>query len=94
MGDVKMMAMIGAFLGLRGTFLTLLGREPSGKRDRYWPYRGVVLRGWRSGVAKRAEAAWDWGRSGNCDGRLRGDTSCPWARFWGLGAGDRVMGDR
>jgi len=24
MGDVKMIAMIGAFLGLRGTFLTLL----------------------------------------------------------------------
>ena len=24
MGDVKMMAMVGAFLGLRGTFLTIL----------------------------------------------------------------------
>ena len=54
MGDVKMMAMIGAFLGLRGTFLTLLVGSLLGSVIGVGLVVALYLGGWRSGVAKRA----------------------------------------
>src|SRR5438034_11099035 len=54
MGDVKMMAMIGAFLGLRGTFLTLLVGSLLGSLIGVALILALYLGGWRSGVAKRA----------------------------------------
>jgi len=54
MGDVKMMAMIGAFLGLRGTFLTLLVGSLLGSVIGIGLIVALYLGGWRSGVAKRA----------------------------------------
>jgi len=54
MGDVKMMAMIGAFLGLRGTFLTLLVGSLLGSVIGTGLIVALYLGGWRSGVAKRA----------------------------------------
>ncbi len=54
MGDVKMIAMIGAFLGLRGTFLTLLVGSLLGSMIGIGLIVALYLGGWRSGVAKRA----------------------------------------
>ncbi len=54
MGDVKMIAMIGAFLGLRGTFLTLLVGSLLGSVVGICLIVALYLAGWRSGVAKRA----------------------------------------
>ena len=54
MGDVKMIAMIGAFLGLRGTFLTLLVGSLLGSVMGLGLIVALYLSGWRSGVAKRA----------------------------------------
>ena len=54
MGDVKMLAMIGAFLGLRGTFLTLLVGSLLGSVIGIGLIVALYFGGWRSGVAKRA----------------------------------------
>ena len=54
MGDVKMMAMIGAFLGLRGTFLTLLVGSLLGSLIGIGLIVALYLAGWRRGLAKRA----------------------------------------
>ncbi len=54
MGDVKMIAMIGAFLGLRGTFLTLLVGSLLGSAIGLGLIVALYLGGWRSNVAKRA----------------------------------------
>ena len=57
MGDVKMMAMVGAFLGLRGTFLTLLAGSLLGSVIGISVVLALYLGGWRSGLAKRAQPA-------------------------------------
>jgi leader peptidase (prepilin peptidase)/N-methyltransferase len=54
MGDVKMIAMIGAFLGLRGTFLTLLVGSLLGSVIGVALVVALYMGGWRSGAAKRA----------------------------------------
>jgi len=54
MGDVKMIAMIGAFLGLRGTFLTLLLGSLLGSVIGIGLVAALYLGGWRSELAKRA----------------------------------------
>jgi leader peptidase (prepilin peptidase)/N-methyltransferase len=54
MGDVKMIAMIGAFVGLRGTFLTLLVGSLLGSAIGIALIVALYLGGWGSGVAKRA----------------------------------------
>lgn len=54
MGDVKMIAMIGAFLGLRGTFLTLLVGSLLGSLIGIGLVGALYLGGWRSELAKRA----------------------------------------
>jgi len=54
MGDVKMMAMVGAFLGLRGTFLTILLGSLLGSVIGVSVVLALYLSGWRSELAKRA----------------------------------------
>jgi leader peptidase (prepilin peptidase)/N-methyltransferase len=54
MGDVKMMAMVGAFLGLRGTFLTLLAGSLFGSAIGLSVVVALYLGGWQSELAKRA----------------------------------------
>ena len=54
MGDIKMIAMIGAFLGLRGTFLTLLVGSLLGSVIGLALVVALYLGGWRSALAKRA----------------------------------------
>ena len=54
MGDVKMMAMVGAFLGVRGTFLTLLLGSLLGSVIGLSLVLALYVGGWRSALAKRA----------------------------------------
>ncbi|HTZ46207.1 MAG TPA: prepilin peptidase [Verrucomicrobiae bacterium] len=54
MGDVKMMAMVGAFLGLRGTFLTILFGTLLGSFVGVALVGTLYLSGWRRNVAERA----------------------------------------
>ena len=53
-GDVKMMAMVGAFLGLRGTFLAILVGSLLGSVIGLSVVLALYLGGWRSALAKRA----------------------------------------
>jgi leader peptidase (prepilin peptidase)/N-methyltransferase len=54
MGDVKMMLMVGTFLGIQGTFLTLLFGTLLGSVIGLLLVVILFLTGWKSGVAKRA----------------------------------------
>lgn len=53
-GDVKMMAMVGAFLGFRGTFLTILLGTLLGSVLGVAVILGLFSAGWKKGVAQRA----------------------------------------
>lgn len=54
MGDVKMMAMVGAFLGLRGAFLTILLGTLLGSIIGLLTIVVLFLAGWKNAVAERA----------------------------------------
>jgi len=54
MGDVKMMLMVGAFLGIQGTFLTLLLGTLLGSLIGLLLVVGLFVSGWKSRVAARA----------------------------------------
>jgi len=54
MGDVKMMAMVGAFLGLRWTFLTILVGTLLGSIIGIAVILGLYAGGWKKQVAERA----------------------------------------
>jgi len=54
MGDVKMMAMVGAFLGVRGTFLTILLGTLLGTLVGITIIVVLYLAGWHRKLAERA----------------------------------------
>ena len=54
MGDVKMMAMVGAFMGLRGTFLTILLGTLLGSVVGSAVILGLYVSGWQRPLAERA----------------------------------------
>lgn len=54
MGDVKMMAMVGAFLGLRGAFLTILIGTLLGSAVGIALIASLYVFGWKRSVAERA----------------------------------------
>jgi leader peptidase (prepilin peptidase)/N-methyltransferase len=54
MGDVKMMAMVGAFLGVRGAFLTILLGTLFGSVIGLGTVACLFLVGWNRGLAERA----------------------------------------
>jgi leader peptidase (prepilin peptidase) / N-methyltransferase len=54
MGDVKMMAMVGAFLGVRGAFLTILVGTLLGSIVGIGLIAALYVFGWRRNVAERA----------------------------------------
>ena len=56
MGDVKMMAMVGTFLGVRGSFLTILLGTLIGSLIGLLVVVGLFLSGWKSNLAKRASS--------------------------------------
>jgi leader peptidase (prepilin peptidase) / N-methyltransferase len=85
MGDVKMIAMIGAFLGLRGTFLTLLVGSLMGSVIGIGLVVALYFGGWRSALAKRASR-----RGLGTEQRLRWAVArqyqLPLGTFLGIGA--------
>ena len=54
LGDVKMMALIGSFIGLRGTFLTVLLGTLLGSIIGILIILGIFVAGWKTRVAERA----------------------------------------
>jgi prepilin signal peptidase PulO-like enzyme (type II secretory pathway) len=54
MGDVKMMAMVGAFLGVRGAFLTIFLGTLLGSVVGFGLVSSLFLFGWRRNIAERA----------------------------------------
>ena len=54
MGDVKMMAMVGAFLGVRGTFLTIFFGTLIGSVIGIGVVAGLFVLGWQRKLAERA----------------------------------------
>ena len=54
LGDVKMMAMVGAFLGVRGAFLTILFGTLLGSLVGMGTIFGLYAVGWQRSVAERA----------------------------------------
>jgi prepilin signal peptidase PulO-like enzyme (type II secretory pathway) len=85
MGDVKMIAMIGAFLGLRGTFLTLLVGSLLGSVIGVALIVALYLGGWRSGVAKRASRR-GLGTERNLRWAIARQYQLPLGTFLGIGA--------
>ena len=98
MGDVKMIAMIGAFLGLRGTFLTLLVGSLLGSLIGIGLVVALYLGGWRSGLAKRASRR-GLGTERQLRWAIARQYQLPLGTFLGIGAlaivyGEPVIGTR
>jgi len=91
MGDVKMIAMIGAFLGLRGTFLTLLVGSLLGSLIGIGLVLALYLSGWRSGVAKRASRR-GLGKEQQLRWAIASQYQLPLGTFLGIGALALVYG--
>src|SRR6266571_662836 len=85
MGDVKMMAMVGAFLGLRGTFLTLLVGSLLGSVIGLSLVLALYLGGWRSALAKRASRR-GLGTENGLRWEIARQYQLPLGTFLGIGA--------
>lgn len=85
MGDVKMMAMVGAFLGLRGTFLTILLGSLLGSVIGVSVVLGLYLAGWKSRVAKRASQR-GLGTESSLRWTIASQYQLPLGTFLGIGA--------
>jgi leader peptidase (prepilin peptidase) / N-methyltransferase len=85
MGDVKMIAMIGAFLGLRGTFLTLLVGSLLGSLIGSALVVALYLGGWGSGLARRASRR-GFGTEQNLRWAIARKYQLPLGTFLGIGA--------
>jgi len=85
MGDVKMMAMVGAFLGPRGAFLTILfGTLLGSVAGLAWIALQYVV-GWKRGVAERA-ARRGMGSVSGIRWALASQYQLPLGTFLGIGA--------
>jgi leader peptidase (prepilin peptidase)/N-methyltransferase len=85
MGDVKMMAMVGAFLGLRGTFLTILLGSLLGSVIGVSVVLALYLAGWKNGVAKRASRR-GLGTENSLRWTIASQYQLPLGTFLGIGA--------
>ena len=85
MGDVKMMAMVGAFLGLRGTFLTILLGSLLGSVIGISVVVALYLAGWKSGVARRASRR-GLGTESSLRWTIASQYQLPLGTFLGIGA--------
>jgi prepilin signal peptidase PulO-like enzyme (type II secretory pathway) len=85
MGDVKMMAMVGAFLGLRGTFLTILLGSLLGSVIGVSVVLALYLSGWRSALAKRASRR-GLGTESSLRWAIASQYQLPLGTFLGIGA--------
>jgi len=93
MGDVKMMAMVGAFLGVRGAFLTLLLGSLLGSVIGLSVVLALYLGGWRGALAKRASRR-GLGTDRGLRWTIASQYQLPLERFWDCGAADCVCGTR
>jgi len=84
-GDVKMMAMAGAFLGLRGTFLMILLGSLVGSVIGVSVVGALYLAGWRSAVAGRASRR-GLGKEASLRWALASQYQLPLGTFLGIGA--------
>ena len=85
MGDVKMMAMVGAFLGVRGTFFTLLLGSLLGSVIGVSVMVAKYLLGWRGALAKRASRR-GLGRESALRWAIASRYQLPLGTFLGIGA--------
>jgi len=85
MGDVKMMAMVGAFLGPRGAFLTILLGTLLGTVIGVLWVAILYLSGWRRGVAARA-ARRGLGSVSSIRWAIAAQYQLPLGTFLGVGA--------
>jgi leader peptidase (prepilin peptidase)/N-methyltransferase len=85
MGDVKMMAMVGAFLGVRGTFLTLLLGSLLGSIIGISVMLALYLTGWKSALAKRASRR-GFGKENDLRWAIASQYQLPLGTFLGIGA--------
>jgi len=85
MGDVKMMAMVGAFLGPRGAFLTILFGTLLGSVAGIGWIALLYLAGWKRKVAERA-ARRGLGALSNVRWALAAKYQLPLGTFLGIGA--------
>jgi leader peptidase (prepilin peptidase)/N-methyltransferase len=85
MGDVKMMAMAGAFLGLRGTFLTILVGSLLGSVIGLSMVLALYFGGWKSGLAKRASRR-GMGTESSLRWTIASQYQLPLGTFLGIGA--------
>lgn len=84
-GDVKMMAMMGAFLGLRWTFLTILVGTFLGTLVGVAVILGLYAAGWRKEVAERASRR-GLGSVSSLQWALARQYQLPLGTFLGIGA--------
>jgi leader peptidase (prepilin peptidase)/N-methyltransferase len=85
MGDVKMMAMMGAFLGLRGTFLTILVGSLLGSVIGLGLVLALYFGGWKSALAKRASRR-GLGKESALRWSIASQYQLPLGTFLGIGA--------
>jgi len=85
MGDVKMMAMVGAFLGLRGTFLTILVGSLLGSVVGLAVVLALYAGGWKSRLAKRASTR-GLGTENGLRWAIASQYQLPLGTFLGIGA--------
>ena len=85
MGDVKMMAMVGAFLGVRGAFLTILIGTLMGSVVGLGLVTALYLFGWRRVIAERAHRR-GLGSLSSLRWTLASEYQLPLGSFLGVGA--------
>jgi leader peptidase (prepilin peptidase) / N-methyltransferase len=93
MGDVKMMAMVGAFLGLRGTFLTILIGTLLGSVIGIVLVTALYVFGWRRKLAERGHRR-GLGSLSALRWRLAAEYQLPLGSFLGVAAILVVYGGR
>jgi leader peptidase (prepilin peptidase)/N-methyltransferase len=86
MGDVKMMAMVGAFLGVRGAFLTILFGTLLGSIVGLATVALLYSFGWRRELAVRAHRRGLGGSVTSLRWTLASQYQLPLGTFLGLGA--------
>jgi len=91
MGDVKMMAMVGAFVGLRGTFWTILLGSLLGSAIGLSVVVALYLGGWKKKLAERASRR-GLGKVSALRWAIASQYQLPLGTFLGIGALTIVYG--
>jgi len=84
-GDVKMMAMVGAFVGLRGSFITILLGTLLGSIIGLGLIVALYVLGWKRPLAERASRR-GLGKAGSLRWAIASQYQLPLGTFLGIGA--------